>query len=136
MSYHRPIRNYENVEHEKLRKLIAPKYDLLHDDLSEAYYDYWKQGKPKDFQGYDVKSKHKDNLNQYNKLHSLIHAKFEKEMYDENEAAAAKDHDAKLKEKYDHVKPDQIKSGIQKVQDKIIDIENESFEITVSQVSP
>ena len=45
--YKRVERNYKGIEFEKIRRKVDKKFNDLHDDLSEAYYDYWRHGESK-----------------------------------------------------------------------------------------
>lgn len=43
MSYQPVVRNYQGIKHQKIREQIDPLYDSVHDLVSAAYYDYWRQ---------------------------------------------------------------------------------------------
>lgn len=58
--YIRPQRNYDNIEHESVRRVADVEYNDLHDELSECYYE----GKP--FRDYGVLTKE-----QFDALHGL-----------------------------------------------------------------
>ena len=112
-------RNFNGVQFEELRKEIDPKYNMVHDELSDCYYD------KKPFRNYGVLTKE-----QFDKLHSLIFQKREVEFHDEN---------LKRPEKYDETKYNDItdKDGnvigkkVDKAQEKIQELKNEGIELEV-----
>jgi len=47
-------RNFDRVRFENLRRTLDIPFNLVHDELSTAYYDYWRKGLSYPYQGYDV----------------------------------------------------------------------------------
>ncbi len=72
MAYIPAERNYDGIEYEAYRRVIDPKFNELHDELCVCYYDYWKKGNSKPFQGYDVGKDEKESKEIFDKLHGLI----------------------------------------------------------------
>lgn len=66
------IRNFDAVQFEDLRRRIDPKFNQAHDELSDCYYNYWKEGKSKPFHGYDVQATLGESKELFDKLHGLI----------------------------------------------------------------
>lgn len=48
-------RNHENIQFARLRRRIDRVYYRLHDNLDEAYYQYWRHGNSKPFFQWDVR---------------------------------------------------------------------------------
>ena len=88
MAYTAPARNYDGIEYEAARRAVDPLYGRLHDTLSTAYYDYWRQGKKFAWNGYDAQATAKDSKALFDKLHAQIEV--------ERQAALA-DYNAKTK---------------------------------------
>ncbi len=65
-------RNYQNVQFGALRKDFDKPYNRLADELSDAYYNFWKKGKSKPWQGYDVQPTPEQSKELFDKLHGLI----------------------------------------------------------------
>ena len=65
-------RNFDNIQFEELRRQIDDKFNQTADELSIAYYCYWKYDQSKPFQGYDVLPTLEENKAQFDKLHGLI----------------------------------------------------------------
>ncbi|MDD4110221.1 MAG: hypothetical protein PHS54_01560 [Clostridia bacterium] len=55
------IRNFDNILNQELREEIDPKYNNIHDELSDCYY------KKKEFRKYGILDKQT-----FDKLHGLI----------------------------------------------------------------
>ena len=68
-----PQRNYRGVKHEDLRKVVDPKFNKLHDELTECYYE----GMP--FGNYGILDKET-----FDKLHGLIFLHRDVEFHTEN----------------------------------------------------
>lgn len=65
-------RNYNRVEDEELRRKVDIKWTTLHDELSDCYYNFWKNGLSKQFQGYDVQSTVEESKALFDNLHGLV----------------------------------------------------------------
>ncbi len=65
-------RNYQRVQFGDIRKDFDKPYNRLADELSDAYYNYWKKGKSKPWQGYDVQPTPERSKELFDKLHGLI----------------------------------------------------------------
>ena len=79
-----PERNFNRVQHEKLRKNIDSKYNILHDELSDCYYNYWKKGLSKPFQQYDKGNTLEESKQIFDKLHGLIFQQRMVKFHEEN----------------------------------------------------
>ena len=77
-------RNYKGIAFEKLRQQIDGKYNQAHDELSAAYYDYWKAGRSCPWQGYDVQPTPEESKALFDKLHGLIFAHYSMGFHIEN----------------------------------------------------
>ena len=77
-------RNYENIRFEDIRKVVDPKYNKLADELSEAYYNFWKKGLSHPWRGYDVLDSPEKSKEQFDKLHGLIWLWYNVEFNDYN----------------------------------------------------
>jgi hypothetical protein len=82
------VRNYNGIQYQNLRVDVDPRFNELHDELSDAYYNYWKWGESKDFQGYDVQPTIEESKEQFDALHGLIHDLHMLNMYARNESLA------------------------------------------------
>lgn len=67
-----PKRNYTGIQFEELRRQVDPQFNRLHDELSDAYYNYWRQGKSKPFQKYDLQATAEESKALFAELHGLI----------------------------------------------------------------
>jgi hypothetical protein len=65
-------RNYDRIQFERYRRKIDPKFNALHDELENCYYEFWKQGRSKPFQGYDVQPLREASKELFDQLHGLI----------------------------------------------------------------
>lgn len=65
-------RNYQRVQFGEIRKEFDKPYNRLADELSDIYYNYWKKGKSKPWQGYDVQPTLEQSKELFDKLHGLI----------------------------------------------------------------
>ncbi len=77
-------RNYTGIQHEGFRRTFAPAFDVLHDALSDAYYNFWRQGQSRPFQGYDVQPTLAESKALFGKLHALIFYHYDVEFHAEN----------------------------------------------------
>ncbi len=66
-------RNYVGIQHEDFRRTFDTTFEALHDALSDAYYNFWRQGQSKPFQGYDVQPTQAESKALFDKLHALIY---------------------------------------------------------------
>ena len=65
-------RNFNNIQHERLRKKIDIAINMLHDELTDCYYNYWKQEESKAFFAFDVLNTAKKSKKQFDLLHGLL----------------------------------------------------------------
>lgn len=65
-------RNLNKVQVERLRKVIDPSFNMLHDQLETAYYQFWKLGKSKPFYGYDKLTNLSESKLQFDQLHGYL----------------------------------------------------------------
>ena len=73
MTYIPSQRNWDNIQFTKLRKIVDPKFNDIHDELSDCFYN----GKP--FRTYGVLVKE-----QFDKLHGLIFLMRDVEFHQKN----------------------------------------------------
>ena len=66
------VRNREGIQFADLRKVIDPTFEQLHDTLSDAYYNYWRHGNSRRWQGYDVQDTLAKSKTLFDTLHGLI----------------------------------------------------------------
>lgn len=94
-------RNLEGVEFEKARKAVDSQINALHDQLSDCYYGYWRQGKSKPFvvgaRSWDMQATPAESKDLFDKLHGLIFMHHEKKLFEFNDAQPAREQDARLK---------------------------------------
>ena len=74
------IRNFDNIQFEKFRRVIDGKFNDVHDELSDCYYN------KKPFRSYGILAKE-----QFDKLHGLIFLMRDVKFHQENLKQAAKD---------------------------------------------
>ena len=74
------IRNFDNIQFEKLRRVIDGKFNDVHDELSDCYYN------KKPFRSYGILAKE-----QFDKLHGLIFLMRDVAFHQANLKQAAKD---------------------------------------------
>ena len=72
MAFKRPVRNMDGIMYESLRKKVDAIYNDLHDDLSEAYYDFWKKGLSKPFFAWDVRNTPENTKLQFDILQGVL----------------------------------------------------------------
>jgi len=109
MSYKIVERNFDKVQFEKLRKKVDKEFNDIHDELSIAYYDYWKKGlsKPVTFKGkvFDVQSTLEESKALFDEIHGVLFDVREIEFDKKNKLEKGKD---KIKEEdYKLVKNEQ-----------------------------
>ena len=91
MAFKVTTRNYDGIQHEALRKIVDPKFNVLHDSLTAAYYDYWKKGLSHPWNGHDVQSTPEESKALFDKLHGLIFHLRHLEFHSENLKQPVKD---------------------------------------------
>jgi hypothetical protein len=81
-------RNYDNIQFADLRAKIEPEFNKAHDELTEAYYKYWKKGESYRVniggQEFDVQKDEKASKELFDKLHGLIFDLLQKAFHEEN----------------------------------------------------
>lgn len=71
-------RNFDKkVEFVKIRRTLDVPFNDAHDELSEAYYNFWRRGLSHPWQGYDVQATPEESKRLFDYLHGLI---FEKQL--------------------------------------------------------
>jgi hypothetical protein len=78
------IRNYDKIKFEQLRKQIDDTFNLLHDELSKAYYEYWRHGKSYPFKGFDVQATPEESKKLFDILHGLLFHLYHLKFHGEN----------------------------------------------------
>jgi hypothetical protein len=72
MSYIAVTRNTKGIEFESIRKTLDGRFNDLHDELSAAYYDYWRKGLSKSFRNFNVQTTIEESEALFNELHGLL----------------------------------------------------------------
>jgi hypothetical protein len=72
MAFVSMTRNFDRVQFEALRREIDGMFNKIHDELSAAYYDYWRHGQSCPWQGFDVQPTKEASKALFEKLHKLI----------------------------------------------------------------
>lgn len=67
-----PERNYDGIFAEKLRRAIDTQFNQAADELSDAYYNFWRAGNSHPWRGYDVQPTPAESKALFDKLHGLI----------------------------------------------------------------
>ena len=80
MTYIPSQRNWDNIQFAKLRKIVDLKFNDIHDELSDCYYNQ------KPFRTYGILTKE-----QFDKLHGLIFLKRDVEFHEANLKQLLKD---------------------------------------------
>lgn len=80
MDWKPPDRNFDNIQFADLRKTLDDKFNQVHDELSDCFYN----GKP--FRTYGILTK-----DQFDKLHGLIFLQRDVTFHEENMKSAVKD---------------------------------------------
>lgn len=72
MPYTPATRNYAGIQFESIRRTLDASFNQEHDELSAAYYDYWRKGLSKPWKGYDAQATPEASKVLFDKLHGLI----------------------------------------------------------------
>jgi hypothetical protein len=115
-------RNFEGVELESLRKVVDPKFNNLHDELTDCYYNFWKKGLSKKFQVYDVQSTPEESKRLFDKLHGLIFHQREVALETEFKKIDKKDIDERTQRYFDTTDVDASKEKIASLKTEVIEI--------------
>lgn len=95
-----PQRNFDNIQYESYRRVVDPKFIEMADELSDCYYNFWKHGQSKPFNGgtktYDVQPTVEESKQLFNELHGLIWNLHEKALEDHHNSVDADKKDAKF----------------------------------------
>ncbi len=114
-------RNFEGIQFEKLRKVIDHKYNTVHDELSDCYYN------KKSFRTFGVLTKE-----QFDKLHGLIFLERDMEFHVENlkQPAAEQYPEEKYNEERDRDGQVVAKRN-EKAAARIAELKAEGFELNI-----
>lgn len=114
-------RNFEKVQFEKLRKKVDKKFNDVHDELSDCYYN------GKAFRTYGILTKE-----QFDKLHGLIFEMRAVKFHEENLKQPAKDKipEAKYNDETDE-EGSVIGKKVDKATAKVESLKQEGFELEV-----
>ncbi|RLG73164.1 MAG: hypothetical protein DRO23_09415 [Thermoprotei archaeon] len=115
-------RNTDSIKFEKIRKNIDKKYEDLHDELSDAYYNYWREGASKEWQGHDVQPTLEESKVLFDKLHGLIFLVRDIEFDEENSKLEDDDSGKKKIDSMYEERLDSVKNNIKKLKDEGIEI--------------
>lgn len=114
-------RNYDGIQYEDLRKIIDPKFNQVHDALSQAYYEE----KEFSWKGTDYGTLDKET---FDKLHGLIFLKRDVDFHEEN----LKQPEPYSEEEYNDIYDEEeniINKKYLKAQEKIEQYQNEGINI-------
>ena len=65
-------RNFDRIQFASLRVKLDPVFNALHDELSVAYYQFWKLGLPQLWIAYNVEATPAASLLFFNRLHGAL----------------------------------------------------------------
>lgn len=65
-------RNRQGIEDASLRAGVDPVFESLHDGLERAYYDAWRHGRSRPWQGYDVQATPALSKALFDQLHGAL----------------------------------------------------------------
>ena len=134
--FKKEIRNFDNVQFADSRKKIDDKFNKVHDDLSEAYYDFWKKGESKELVAggttYDKADTPEASKELFDKLHALIFDLKDVNFHNENLKQPAKDQIPadKYKDKKDK-DGNVVGDKVQEAQNKIDSLKTEGIELDI-----
>jgi len=63
------VRNFERVQFASLRVKLDPIFNEVHDELSDAYYNFWRQGERKQFLNHNVQRTVEESKALFDLLH-------------------------------------------------------------------
>ena len=114
-------RNFDKIQFEELRKIVDTKFNVVHDELSDCFYN------KKSFRDYGVLSKEL-----FDKLHGLIFLKRDVEFHEEN---LKQPENKKIsEEEYNEIKDSQgnlITKKNEESQQKINELKAEGIELVI-----
>lgn len=105
MAFVPATRNFDGVQFEEIRLTLDDRINKLHDELSVAYYDYWRQGRSQEFQGHDVQATPRESKELFDKLHGLIFTHYDRLFHETNMALP-------VNERIDEEKYDIVRGGV------------------------
>jgi hypothetical protein len=86
--YQSSERNRTNIQFAELRAIVDKKFEVLHDELSDCYYNFWKQGLSKPFKAdgkiYDLGATPVQSKALFDKLHAYLFWLYTVEFHNEN----------------------------------------------------
>ena len=118
MIYKLPQRNWEGIQFEEVRKKVDPKFNEIHDELSDCYYD------KKPFRTYGILTKE-----QFDKLHGLIFLLRDIALDKENEKQTQPDE--KLRKQFNEIPKGETKKPIDATKEKIAQLKTEGIELKI-----
>ena len=84
-------RNFDNVQFASLRANVDPPFNALHDELEEAYYQFWKLGQSHPWLGFDVQATPAESKALFDRLHGALWWAYDIKLNDANDALAQPD---------------------------------------------
>jgi len=80
-------RNFEGIQYAELRKTFDTSYNKIHDELSKAYYDFWRFGESypvvSDGKRFDKKLTPEESKELFDNLHALLWCRYQASFHDE-----------------------------------------------------
>jgi hypothetical protein len=72
MTYVAPVRNFNNIQFDRIRSILDDRFNTAHDELTSAYYDYWAKGISHPWRSFDAQPTPAESKVLFDKLHGLI----------------------------------------------------------------
>lgn len=119
-------RNYDNIQHEELRRKVDPRWTVLHDELSDCYYNFWKKGLNKPFQDYDVQSTLEESKVLFDKLHGLIESRREVALDDEYRKLPEERKTDNMRAYFDNFDDDN-KNKVSRIRERVLILKQENI---------
>jgi len=134
MAYKPPVRNFDRVQFEEIRRSLDKRFNDAHDGLTAAYYDHWRNGRSRPWQGYDVQPTNDESKALFDKLHGLIFLLRDVAFHDANMSLPEAERYSEDAYRYDRDEQGQItRDRLQESQDSIERLRVEGIEVTIAE---
>lgn len=117
-------RNFDNIQHADLRQIVDHKFNEVHDELSDCYYNK----KPFSWKGKDYGVLDKET---FDKLHGLIFDLREVSFHEENKKQPKEKQIPEEQYNPSEEKDGKQKTRIENVKDKVASLKSEGLELTI-----
>lgn len=81
-----PTRETQNIQFASLRATLDALFAAAHDELSTAYYDFWRSGQSHPWRGFDVQPTPAASKQLFDTLHALIGWHYDRAFHQANQA--------------------------------------------------